>query len=272
MSVMLIAVSGIVQSLAMKKAPSIYSDPVTESSPRSPLTGEKLPSPRKAKSPKQPRSTQAERLARTRTRIITATVAYIDERGLSQTSLHQVAKSAGVTVGAVQHHFATKTELLTAVVADNFQHLPRQLRELTFSGKTLEERIEMFVDACWDFCNAPYYQASLQIMLEMRKEEKHPHSAQDHFEPWVNQTLGVVAGEGFEVWQQMFHDLPFSEAEHFDMLLYIFSSLSGSALLSRISQHPARIESDLRELKKMMWLRFNKASRNTGANHESPLR
>jgi len=96
----------------------------------------------------------------------------------------------------------------------------------------------------------------LQIMLEVRKEEKHPHSAQEQFEPWVNQTLGNVAGEGFEVWQQVFHDLPFDDMEHFHMLLYIFSSLSGFALLGRISQLPEQIEKDLQELKKLLLLRF----------------
>jgi AcrR family transcriptional regulator len=256
--VMLIARPGNVQPAAMKKAPSSISDPATRRA-RSPLTGKAIPSLRKPKAGKAVRCTQAERLAKTRARIIAATVAYIDERGLTQTSLQQVAKSAGVTVGAVQHHFASKAELLTAVVADNFQQLPRQLRELTYAARSLEERIGMFVDACWDFCNAPYYQASLQIMLDMRKEEKHPQAAQENFEPWINQTLGHIAEEGFDIWQQMFHDLRFNEEEHFDMLLYIFSSLSGSALLSRISQHPARVESDLRELKKLLLLRFNAA-------------
>lgn len=255
---MLIADPGNVQPSIMKKAPSSIST-LNSAKARSPLTGKSIPSPQKTKPAKSLRSTQAERLARTRAKIIAATVAHIDERGLSQTSLHQVAKSAGVTVGAVQHHFATKTELLTAVVADNFQQLPQQLRELQSSGSSLEERISRFVDACWDFCNAAYYQASLQIMLEVRKEEKHPQAAQENFEPWINETLGHVVEEGFEVWQQMFHDLPFNEAEHFDMLLYIFSSLSGSALLSRISQHPARVESDLRELKTLLLLRFSPA-------------
>lgn len=255
MGVMLIAVPGNVQPAAMKKTPS-SNTPVAPARARSPLTGKTIPSPRKLKSVKTTRCTQAERLAKTRARIIAATVAYIDERGLSQTSLHQVAKSAGVTVGAVQHHFATKTELLTAVVADNFQQLPQQLRELKLTSSSLEERIGMFVDACWSFCNAPYYQASLQIMLEVRKEEKHPQAAQENFEPWINQTLGHVVEEGFDIWQHMFHDLCFEEAEHFDILLYIFSSLSGSALLSRISQHPARVESDLRELKTLLLLRF----------------
>lgn len=255
---MLIAAPGNVQSATMKKAPSSIPTSITPKA-RSPLTGKTIPSSRKSKAGKSLRSTQAERLARTRARIISATVAYIDERGLNQTSLQQVAKSAGVTVGAVQHHFATKTELLTAVVADNFQQLPRQLRELTFSRSSLEERIGMFVDACWNFCNSSYYQASLQILLDVRKQEQHPQAIQENFEPWINQTLGHVAEEGFNLWQQMFHDLRFDEAEHFDMLLYIFSSLSGVALLSRISQHPARVESDLRELKKLLLLRFNAA-------------
>lgn len=214
----------------------------------SPLTGKPLP-PRPAA-----RRTQAERLAETRARIISATVAYIDDHGFHQTSLHQVARAAGVTVGAVQHHFASKHGLLTAVVEESFQQLTESLRLLAFQGLGLEQRIALFVDQCWAFCNSARYQASLQILLGIRNEEE--QMAETPFEQWINQTLGHVAGEGFELWRQVFNDVAFDEAEHFDILVYIFSSLSGSALLSRISQHPARVESDLRELKKLLLLRF----------------
>jgi AcrR family transcriptional regulator len=211
---------------------------------RSPLTG-------KALQQRQPRRTQAERLAETRARIIAASVAYIDERGFHQASLQQLARAAGVTVGAVQHHFNSKNELLSAVVEESFQQLTESLLDLDFAGRPLPERIDLFVEHCWQFCNSPRFQASLQILLGIRNE-----GVQD-FEHWVNDTLGHVASEGIDLWLKVFHDIPLAEEEHFDILLFLFSSLSGSALLHRISQMPERIQSDLTQLKQLLELRFN---------------
>jgi len=217
----------------------------------SPLTGAVLKPGSKAKSIKPTaRRTQAERLAETRARILTATVTYIDEHGFHQTSLQRVAKAAGVTVGAVQHHFDSKTELLAAVVEDGFQNLAFNLERVEFEGASLEDRIALFVDHSWKHCNSPQYQSNLHILLGMRNESS------NNFEEWLNETLGHVVSSGFALWLRVFKDIKLSEAEHFDILLYIFSSLSGSALLSRISQVPERVESDLRQLKKLLLLRF----------------
>lgn len=197
-----------------------------------------------------PRRTQSERLAETRSRILAATTTYIDGHGYHQTSLQRVASAAGVTVGAVQHHFASKTELLTAVVEDNFQQLASLLGDVAFEGAPLAERIRLFVNHSWEFCNSPKYQSSLQILLGMRQETS------DNFEDWLNNTLGHVVKHGFDLWLRIFRDIKLTETEHFDIMLYSFSSLSGTALMSRITRMPERVDSDLRELEKMLLSRF----------------
>lgn len=210
----------------------------------------------KTDTPRGGRRTQAERLAETRARIIAATVAFIDEKGLHQTSLQQVARKAEVTVGAVQHHFSSKSELLAAVVEDSFQELTSNLKHLDAEDADLEQRIGLFVDGCWEFIRSPRYQAGLQILQGLRNE------ADEDFDDWLQTHLGHLVGEGFDTWLRLFSDVDFSQDEHFELLLYLFSSLSGSALLYRISQRPSRIDSDLRELKKLLLLRFNERLRN----------
>lgn len=63
-----------------------------------------------------PRRTQAERSATTRTAILRSARTLFAERGYAQTGLDEVARAAGVTRGALYHHFETKADLFEAVV------------------------------------------------------------------------------------------------------------------------------------------------------------
>jgi AcrR family transcriptional regulator len=204
--------------------------------------------------PKALRRTQSERLAETRARILAATTAYIDEHGFHQTSLQRVAQAAGVTVGAVQHHFASKADLLAAVLEAGFGNLSFDLEQAQAVGTGLEERISLFVEQSWKHCNSAQYQSNLHILLGMRKE------AGINFEQWLHETLGHLVKQGSSLWLRMFSDIKFNQDEHMNIMLYCFSSLSGTALLFRISQSQERVDSDLRELKKLLLLRFNAAS------------
>ncbi len=67
------------------------------------------------------RKTQAERHAETHRKIIDATIACIDELGFHNTTIQNVSARAGVTVGGVQHHFNSKSQLLEGVLQDSFQ-------------------------------------------------------------------------------------------------------------------------------------------------------
>ncbi len=52
-----------------------------------------------------------------RERVVTAVIALVAESGFEGLSVRVVAARAGVSVGAVQHHFPTKAEMLTAAMA-----------------------------------------------------------------------------------------------------------------------------------------------------------
>jgi AcrR family transcriptional regulator len=200
------------------------------------------------------RRTQAERHAETHRRIIDATIACIDEQGFHNTTMQRVARSAGVTVGAVQHHFPSKSELLAAVLEDSFQKMSFDMESILFKGKTLEQRVSLFVDHCWQHCNSSAFQANLQILSGMRSESP------GELEQWMQHSLRSIALQGRELWLRVFDDVRLSEEAHFDLLLFVFSSLGGSAQLSRISQQQSRVDCDLALLKEMLSLKFTKGN------------
>jgi AcrR family transcriptional regulator len=64
---------------------------------------------------------QVERTAATRRRILDAARALFAERGFAATSIDEVVRTAGVTKGALYHHFRDKTDLLRAVYEEQEQ-------------------------------------------------------------------------------------------------------------------------------------------------------
>lgn len=53
-----------------------------------------------------------------RDRILAAAVSVLRERGVSQTTTKEIARTAGVAEGSIYNHFAGKTELMAACMAD----------------------------------------------------------------------------------------------------------------------------------------------------------
>lgn len=196
------------------------------------------------------RRSQEQRIAETRAKIIDATIEYIDEKGFHQASLARVAQRAGVTVGAVQHHFANKSELLTAAVNDCFAHLADGLSDLGPAGGSVQSRVGRFIETAWEFCNSARFQSGLQILLGMRDE------TWGNYDAWQDATLGKVMQNGFAFWKRVFADIDMTKKERDDLLLFVFSALSGTALMYRISQNPLQVKSDLSELKRLLLLRF----------------
>lgn len=62
-----------------------------------------------------PRRTQAERRAETREALIAAARRLFTERGYEQVGTEEIVRSAGVTRGALYHHYGDKASLLEAV-------------------------------------------------------------------------------------------------------------------------------------------------------------
>jgi AcrR family transcriptional regulator len=100
--------------------------------------------------------TQEERRAETQTRLLDATVECLAELGWSGTSTTEVARRAGVSRGAQQHHYPTKMLLVEAAL----EHLLERQRlafEQAFAALPAERRnVEGALDLLWDtFREAP---------------------------------------------------------------------------------------------------------------------
>lgn len=66
----------------------------------------------------KPRRTQAERRSATRTALLETARRLFAQRGYAETSTPNVAREAGVTRGALYHHFVDKLDLFRAVVTE----------------------------------------------------------------------------------------------------------------------------------------------------------
>ena len=209
------------------------------------------------KDPAEPgKRTQAERYAETRRKIIDATVTCIDSFGFPKTTIQRVAREAGFTVGAVQHHFPSKSELLAAVLEDGFRNVSFELEHVLFAGKSLAERISLFIDHCWLNFKTPAFQANLHILMGMRNETPAALDA------WMQGPLAFFSAAGKGFWLKVFDDIVFTEDEQLEFLYFVFSTMSGIATFARIigpESQGALIESNLRILKDLLFSKFTRA-------------
>ena len=217
---------------------------------------ETLVKPRKNRAVEPVKRTQAERHAETRRKIIDATVACIDAFGYPKTTMQKIARQAECTVGAVQHHFPSKSEMLAAVLEDGFRNMSFEMEHVLFVGKPLPERVSLFIDHCWLHFRQPAFQANLHILLGMRNES--PKALDD----WMEGPLADIATQGRELWLSVFEDIDLNEEKQVGLLYFAFSAMSGIATFARISepenQH-ALIASNLGVLKDLLSSRYLQA-------------
>jgi AcrR family transcriptional regulator len=98
------------------------------------------------------RRTQAERRAATRAALIAAARALFAERGYAAVGTEEIVRRAGVTRGALYHHFPAKPDLFRAVYERVEQELTERIvTEVPLVGDpvaVLRDGTAVFLDAC----------------------------------------------------------------------------------------------------------------------------
>ena len=98
------------------------------------------------------RRTQEERSEATRATLIAAARRLFAERGYAGVGTEEIVRAAGVTRGALYHHFAGKPELLEAVYREVEAEITRKIAAGALGGsdplEALRAGSEMFLDAC----------------------------------------------------------------------------------------------------------------------------
>ncbi len=193
----------------------------------------------------------------TRARIIAAAVNCVDEHGFRNTTFQRVARGAGVTVGAVQHYFASKAEVLRAVLEDSFQHLTRCFHDVSLDDLAelpLRERVSIFVDRVWLHCSSPTYQSAIQILLSSRGDVD---QSRGH---WSDSSMNESTAQALKWWRSIFSDVELSEEKHAEMLRFVLSSLGGIAIMERLAPDHDGLDAQLAHVKSLVRANFETAA------------
>ncbi|WP_457280930.1 TetR/AcrR family transcriptional regulator [Polaromonas sp. P5_D5] len=81
----------------------------------------------------------------TRDSIIQAADTLFYEQGFEHTSFSNIADAVNISRGNFYHHFKTKDEILTAVVAERLARTRAMLAQWEAEGKSAQKRVELFI-------------------------------------------------------------------------------------------------------------------------------
>jgi AcrR family transcriptional regulator len=106
------------------------------------------------------RRTQAERAAETREALIEAARPLFAAQGFAEVALETIVRAAGVTRGALYHHFADKTELFAAVFEQVESEVAARMGEAIAASNQTDpvEVMRLGADFWLDVCSDPEVQ------------------------------------------------------------------------------------------------------------------
>jgi AcrR family transcriptional regulator len=166
------------------------------------------------------RRSHAERTAQTRARSIAAVLESVAEVGFQRTTAAEITRRAGVTWGAVQHHFGGKDGLLVAVVEDSFNRFAARLESIPTEGESLSKRASHFIDRAWEHFSSPEYRSTFEILLSYLGRDDVARTTR-----WQERMFRAWDA----IWMQLFHDAPIPRRRHLVLEHYVISTLSGLA-------------------------------------------
>ncbi|HET7736211.1 MAG TPA: TetR/AcrR family transcriptional regulator [Nocardioidaceae bacterium] len=117
-----------------------------------------------------PRRTQAERRAETTDRVLAATIDCLVEQGYANTSTRHIARRAGLTVGAVQHHFPSKADLMAAALRALGDQMADEFLADAPTQDAPGDRVAQLLDRLWEVHRGPLFAAGLELWVAARSD------------------------------------------------------------------------------------------------------
>lgn len=114
--------------------------------------------------------TQAERTAKTQAALLEATVESLLEVGYSGTTTVEVTRRAGVSLGALLHHYPSKADLLTAAVAHICQVRLEDYRKAMADLAPGTDRVDAALDLLWSMVSGPTFAVWTELWVAARTD------------------------------------------------------------------------------------------------------
>ena len=183
--------------------------------------------------PTRSRRTQGERTAATRRALLDATLDALVEVGFKGTTTTEVARRAGVSMGALQGHFPTKSELLAAAVTYSLDRRVEEFGVLMSGLDPSADKLDEAIDLLWSMFSGPTYVASHELWVAARTD---PDLA-----PAVIDTDSKFAAACERVYTQVFSESDFADTSLNPAigLQMVFALMNGLALARSIEGYEA---------------------------------
>lgn len=191
---------------------------------------------------------QAQKSAATRTLIIEAAIKCFVDLGYSRTTTTAIAARAGLSRGAMLHHFPSKVDIVRAAV--DYLHAKRlkAFRRAAQRSPTGGDRLRANLEAYWQHVRHPMFVAFFELVVAARTDPELAEilrPAQEAFEQEWHRT----AREVFTEWH--------TDDETFDVALdltrYVLEGMGISFLVHKETERDRRVvdylERKLRELR-----------------------
>ncbi len=144
-------------------------------------------------------SRQAQKSAATRQKLIDAAVDLVVENGFATITTAQVAERAGLSMGAMQYHFSTRSDMLLAVIDEVWTRTNISFGAQYPESSSFEERVDLIVDRYRVSFNDHLFSAVLEVFHGSREDPV-------LFER-VSRRLLEILGERAQRWENLFADL-----------------------------------------------------------------
>lgn len=114
--------------------------------------------------------TQGERSAAMQKRLLDATVSALNEKGYGGTTTLEVQQRAGVSRGALLHHYASRADLIVASIDHLTRERIAEVLSVAQSDPPSKGRAEWAVRVLWATFEGPLFTASLELWLAARND------------------------------------------------------------------------------------------------------
>ena len=165
--------------------------------------------------------TRDQQASATRRKLLDVAIALLCDGGLSAVTSISVSARAGLTRGAVQHHFPNRRSLLRAVVDEVTAEL--MALPVAFPGETVRERIDAAVDRYWEYFRSTRYTALVQLSLG--------NSNDVPVRAWVADEIERSQDLLDRKWHDAFRDTGASRQRIRSARLLVLAALRGFAML-----------------------------------------
>jgi AcrR family transcriptional regulator len=139
-----------------------------------------------------PRRTQDERSAATTEKICAATVTLIAEVGYANITMTMIADRAGVSRGAILHHFDTRADLVKRATGGMWASVVQASAGIRADHRERTLTAEQFIERAWTGLMTDTY---VSVTIDMMTASRGDPDLRQHVEGWMRRIVAArVAG------------------------------------------------------------------------------